>query len=118
MTATFPLVFFRKNCAEAVPWAIHKLEMAGFQAVRTFDLQAARLAHLDCACPHHGTAQCTCQMIVLLVYKGDAPPGTLVVHGSDETSSFFLVSTPQQSIGPNLEKSIQDALNLEIDVAA
>jgi hypothetical protein len=42
----------------------------------------------------------------------------VIVHGSDETSSFFLVNTPQQPIRPNFESSIQEALSLEIDVAA
>ena len=113
-----PFVIFNKNCDEAVPWAVHKLESAGFQAMRTFDLQAARHAHLDCACPHHGTAECNCQMVVLLVYQANNPPASLLIHGSDETSSFFLVNTPQQSISPTMERNIQDALSLEIDIAA
>jgi hypothetical protein len=115
MTSSSPFVVLRKPCADAVTTATSKLEQSGFQAVRTFDLQAARLAHLDCPCPHHGTAQCNCQMVVLLVYQGNYPPATLVIHGNDETSWFYLINLPQQSVGQHLEKNIQDILSLEID---
>lgn len=114
MAITSPFVVFEMNCAEAVFWATQKLEQAGFQAVRTFDLKAARLAHLNCACPNHGTTACTCQMVVLLVYQGNNPPATMVIHGYDEISSFFLVNTPQQPVQPDLEKNIQQVFGLEL----
>ena len=113
MTATSPFIILHRPCEDAVTWAAHTLEKTGFRAVRTFDLQAARLAHLDCPCPHHGTAQCDCQMVVLLVYQGDNPPATMVVHGSDETSWFYLINIPQQQVEQNLEKNIQKVLSLE-----
>jgi len=113
-----PFVIFQKNCDEAVLWAVHKLEFAGFRAMRTFDLQAARHAHLECACPHHGTAECDCQMVVVLIYQANNPPASLLIHSSGEASSFFLVNTPQQSIPPTMERNIQEALTLEIDIAA
>ena len=117
MTSAPPFIILNKPCSESVAWASHRLEQAGLQAVRTFDLQAARVSHMHCACPHHGTSQCNCQMVVLLVYQGRNPPATLVVHGCDEKSWFYLVNNPQQSIGHSLEKHIQDALCLEIDAA-
>jgi hypothetical protein len=118
MPTTSPFVILRRPCDEAVAWAARKLEQSGFQLVRTFDLQAARLAHLDCPCPHHGTAQCTCQMVVLLVYQGDTPPATMVIHGNEETCGFYLINIPQQPVRPPLEKDIQEALSLEIDTKA
>jgi len=118
MTATSPFVILRQPCDEAVAWATRKLEQSGLQTMRTFDLQAARLAHLDCPCPHHGTAQCNCQMVVLLVYQGDSSPTALVIHGSEETSWFYLINTPQQPIGQQLEKNIQEALHQEMDAKA
>lgn len=115
MPTTSPFVILRKPCDEAVTWAACKLEQAGFQAMRTFDLQAARSAHLDCPCPHHGTAQCNCQMVVMLVYQGDSPPATMVIHGNEEMSWFYLINKPQQPIGQAQEKNIQDVLSPEID---
>ncbi|MCX6079552.1 MAG: hypothetical protein NTW32_08490 [Chloroflexi bacterium] len=113
MTNSSPFVILRQPCDEAVRWASRKLEQSGFQTVRTFDLQAARLAHLDCPCPHHGTSQCNCQMVVLLVYQGNSAPVTMVVHGTDETSWFYLINIPQQPVGQHLEKNIEEALSLE-----
>jgi hypothetical protein len=118
MTATSPFVILRRPCNEAVDWATRRLEQTGFQAVRTFDLQAARLAHLDCPCPHHGTTACNCQMVVVLVYQGDSLPATMVIHGNDDTSWFYLINMPQQPVGQHLEKNIQEALSLEIDAKA
>lgn len=114
MTNSAPFIILRQSCDEAVNWASCKLEQNGFQTVRTFDLQAARLAHLDCPCPHHGIAQCNCQMVVLLVYKGNSAPVTMVVHGTDETSWFYLINILQQSVGQQLKKNIEEALSLEI----
>ena len=113
MRNSSPFMILHKPCDEAVDWASRRLEQGGFQAVRTFDLQAARLAHLDCPCPHHGTAQCNCQMVVLLIYQGNSSPVTMVVHGTDKTSWFYLINLPQQPVGQNLEKNIEEALSLE-----
>ena len=113
MTNSSPFVILRKPCEEAVHWASLRLEQRGFQTVRTFDLQTARLAHLDCPCPYHGTAQCNCQMVVLLVYQGNSAPVTTVVHGTDETSWFYLINIPQQPVEQQLGKNIEEALSLE-----
>jgi hypothetical protein len=118
MTATSPFVIFRRPCDEAVAWGIRKLEQSELQTMRTFDLRAARLAHLDCPCPHHGTGQCNCQMVVLLVYQENIPPATLVIHGNEETSWFYLIDRPQQPNRQPLEKKIQEVLSLEIEAKA
>jgi len=118
MSATSPFMILRKPSIDAVAWSVSKLERAGFRTMRTFDLQAARSAHLDCPCPHHGNAQCDCQMVVLLVYKGDSHPATMVIHGNDEMSWFYLIDNPQQPIGPTEEKNIQEALSPELNTKA
>ncbi len=64
------------------------LEFAGYQVIRSFDLQRARGAHTGCACPHHGKAQCNCQMIVLLIYLSNGEPYTLLAHGRDGITQF------------------------------
>lgn len=111
MTTTPPFAILNKACDEAALWVVRRLEQTGFHVVRTFDLQAARSAHLDCPCPYHGTAQCTCQMVVVLVYHGNRPPATMVIHGNDEASWFYLINIPQQHVGRRLEKNIQEVLN-------
>jgi hypothetical protein len=82
------------------------------QVLRTFELQLARLALTECPCPHHGTDQCDCQMVVLLVYGDRSQPVSLVAHSHDGKTWFSLVDTPQQRADPHLEATIRQALAL------
>ena len=78
-----PFLIVDQNCDAALQWANQQLVEAGLRTVRTFDLQDARTGSNDCSCPHHGTEQCDCQMVVLLVYGNDKEPETLILHGSN-----------------------------------
>ncbi|HIC90058.1 MAG TPA: hypothetical protein EYP04_11750 [Anaerolineae bacterium] len=86
------------SCEEAVQHLTQTLERWGFRVVRGFDLQSA-MAVLpgECPCPYHGTAQCTCNYTVLLVYGSDAAghvtllPQRIAVHSfHDQTWLSFL----------------------------
>ncbi|MGC8857188.1 MAG: hypothetical protein ACP5QU_10380 [Anaerolineae bacterium] len=84
-------------CDSALRWTKEHLTQAGLRTVQTFDLQSARHASGDCPCPHHGTAECDCQMVVLLVYGGTddvSTPLTLVLHGSDGQTRFSIADDP------------------------
>jgi hypothetical protein len=83
---------------------------AGFRVVQTFDLQVARLAHPDCPCPHHGTEDCNCQMVVLLVYQKQGTPATLVIHGQDGRSWVSLASPVGKRANPHIEMAIRRLL--------
>jgi hypothetical protein len=96
MNATEPIFVFYQNWEDAVPWAEQQLTQAGFEPLRTFDFQVARARQPLCPCPHHGTDQCDCQMVVLLVYGKTSQPLSLVVHGHDEMTWMYIVNTPQQ----------------------
>jgi hypothetical protein len=74
------------DCGRAAERLSRELGAAGLRVTRSFDLQSARHALRDpesCPCPHHGTADCTCQYVVLLVDAGGGSPLTLVAHGHD-----------------------------------
>lgn len=105
-----PFLVLRKECAEAVRWISDQLIQSGLQVVQTFNLNTARLDHSLCSCPHHGTEQCDCQMVVLLVFGNGFPPASVVAHGHDGQTWFMLVDSPQQRIHTGLEAAIQDAL--------
>lgn len=111
MSGNAPFVILREPCDQAVNWAVSRLEQAGFRIVRTFDLQTARLAHMESPCPQHGSAQCNCQMVVLLVYQPNYPPATMVVHGSDASSYFYLMDLPQPPVGKRLETNIRQVID-------
>jgi hypothetical protein len=61
-------ILYDCNGETAARAATEALTRRGFRVVRSFDLRSAMATHADCECPHHGTAQCTCQFVVLLVY--------------------------------------------------
>ena len=110
MSNNYPFLLLEQPCDEAIDWVIQQINSAGLEAMRTFDLQVARHAHADCTCPHHGTEQCDCQMVVLLIYKGSHPPVSLVAHSHDGKTWFSMVDTPQQRADTRLEVAIYRAL--------
>ncbi len=112
-----PFLVLRRDCGEAVRWVSDHLTGAGLQVVQTFDLHAARLDHGHCSCPHHGTEQCDCQMVVLLVYDNGFPPASVVAHSRDGQTWFTLVDSPQQSIHPSLEAGLKADLKAAIQDA-
>ena len=114
MNDSFPFLSLEQPCDEAITWVSRQVSGVGLQAMRTFDLQVARHEPTDCPCPHHGTARCDCQMVVLLVYGEDYQPISLVVHCHDGRTWFSMVDTPQQRANPRLERIIRQALEVEI----
>ncbi len=107
---TFSILTLDKPCDTAVDWVVEKISEAGLSIMRTFDLQVARQANIDCPCPHHGTDQCDCQMVVLLVYKPGHQPISIVAHGYDGQTWFSVVDSAQQRADPKLEAAIRHAL--------
>jgi len=98
-----------------VAWTMQRLKARGFQVEQTFDLHAARMAQDDCLCPYHGTNDCTCQMIVLLVHSQKAQPVTIVAHGHDGQTSLSLVDTASQSMVEGIIQTLLPAIeNSEI----
>jgi hypothetical protein len=69
------------SCGEALQWTSQTLTQNGLRVIQTFDLNTARHTLEDCSCPHHGTSECDCQMVVLLVYGETGGPVTLILHG-------------------------------------
>ena len=89
-------ILFDCNGETAAQAATEALTRRGLRVVRSFDLRSAMATHADCECHHHGTAQCACQFVVLLVY-GDAstvPGGAPVVvtaHSRDAQAQVQIV---------------------------
>ena len=81
MSQGTPFVSVHQSCDTAVPVFIERLQQSGLQVVRTFNLRETNCADAQCTCPNHGTEQCDCQMVVLLVYGNDGQPASLIAHG-------------------------------------
>ncbi len=110
MIENVQLLSLKQACEEATAKAVELLSGSGLRIVRSFDLQSARSAHVECTCPHHGTAQCTCQFVVLLVYGHIGAPVTLVAHGQDGYTWFSMVDSPRQPADSQLRATITQAL--------
>jgi hypothetical protein len=115
MTVLTPIWSIDEPCDKSVGWLEERLSLAGFRLLRTFDLHDARLSVADCQCPHHGTKQCDCQMMVLLVYAEASPPVTLVIHGKDGRSWISVIDRPGQRADPCTTSAIQRALQIPAD---
>ena len=98
-------------CDEALPRVSKQLKDAGLRTVQTFDLHSAMSGTHGCSCPHHGTQECDCQMVVLLVYGTTEEPVTLILHGNQERTWFSLANMVLQNPNPQLQLKIQQTLD-------
>jgi hypothetical protein len=105
-----PFLILDQPCDTAIEGVIRQIGLTGLRVMRTFDSNIARHAEARCACPHHGTDQCDCQMVVLLVYGGNRHPVSIVAHGHNGRTFFSMVDTAQQRADPRLEAAIRLAL--------
>lgn len=110
MSALLPFLALNQSHAQAEAWVNEKLTGAGFRVVPTFDLQVARSASPECPCPHHGTGECNCQLVVLLVYGKHEDPATLVIHGQDGKTWISLATPVETRLCQNLESSVRHIL--------
>ena len=110
MSTLMPFLVLDQTCDQVLAWISQQLTSASFRVVQTFDLQIARLAHPDCPCPHHGTNDCNCQMVVLLVYGKQDNPATLVIHGQDGRSWVSLAGPVGKRFNQHLEVVVRRAL--------
>ncbi|MDL1943448.1 hypothetical protein FBQ99_14005 [Chloroflexi bacterium CFX2] len=106
-------------CDAALQAAKKKLSQAGLRALQTFDLHAtrARQPQPDCSCPNHGTADCDCQMVVLMVYGETAEPAALILHGSDGQTRFSIADDLSQRADKQLAAAIKEALKIKAAVS-
>lgn len=121
MITLSPFLTLSESCKQVDEWVRASLSRAGLRVVPTFDLQIARLAHPDCSCPHHGTEQCSCQLVILLIYGKQEEPATMVIHGRDG-KTWLSFSTPLETRahGP-LETTVRNLLMVhqsDLSVAA
>jgi hypothetical protein len=87
------------------------LARRGFRVVRSFDLRSAVTGHHACACPHHGTAQCTCQYVVLLAYPQSGAPVVVTVHSCDTTAELQIVEDANAPTDPAGSSLVMAALD-------
>ena len=110
MSYSTPFLFVNKPCDEAISEVMQQLISANLQVLRTFDLKLSQAALTQCICPKHGTEQCDCQFVVLLIYLEKLLPTSLVAQGQDGKTWFALVDSPEQRASPRSIAAIREAL--------
>lgn len=93
---------------EAVATVTDVLNESGLRVITSFDSQLVRT---PASCPHHGTAVCDCQVVILLIYDKDGQPATLLAHGQDGETWISLAVAPEQRPSARLENRIKQALS-------
>jgi hypothetical protein len=106
-----PFLTVNYSCDKTLQWTNQRLQQAGLRSVQTFDLHAARTGLHDCQCPNHGTDECDCQMVVLLVYGDTMEPVTLILHGNDGQTWLSTPEGPTSNAG--LKEQVQQVLKAE-----
>lgn len=114
MALLIPFLSLNSPSEKSLVWLKEQLTAANLRVVQTFDLHSARHSLADCSCPHHGTDQCDCQMVVLLVYAKVAEPATLILHGSEGQTSLSLVESPDKPLDRDTILGIQRALEIYV----
>ncbi|SRR6266487_2280761 len=108
-----PFLAVKHPCADTLQWAKKQLSQANLRLVQTFDLQAARIGLHDCSCPNHGTEECDCQMVILLVYGRTAEePVTMILHGSNG-QTWLSIDDSQGQADAKLVNTIQQMLEVK-----
>ena len=101
------------SCEQTIAILISTMELHGIRLERSFDLRTALHDQPDCPCPHHRTAQCTCQYVVLLAYEqvASAPPGVLTVHECDGITRVQVsIGQPGERLSWPLLAALDEAL--------
>ena len=103
----------RLDCTgdEVITQVKDALDDTGLWVMLSFDSQLTRKTTTTPTCPHHGTAACDCQIVILLVYDAGSRPATLLAHGQDGETWISLVVTPGQRPPARLENKIRQALS-------
>ena len=109
-----PFISINQPCDDVLQWAKGQLSQAGLHPVQTFDLHTARLALHECPCPNHGTADCDCQMVILMVYGENPDPATLILHGNDGKTWFSIAEDPSQRVDGKLVGAIRNTLEASL----
>ncbi|MHB0924024.1 MAG: hypothetical protein ACYC3H_08685 [Bellilinea sp.] len=102
-----PLQIVDIQCSKFVGPLKQAFTDAGLWSFQSFDLQSTRALHDNCTCEYHGTSLCTCQLIVLLIYRALGDPITLVLDGRDEQTYIFIVEEKGPSVRPATREMIE-----------
>ncbi len=86
------------HCSQFVTSLKQVMEESGLWAYQSFDLRSTRAVHEGCSCPHHGTDQCNCELVVLLVYRAQGSPTSLILDGRDGKTFVYVANDTGRTV--------------------
>jgi len=102
-----PIQIVEIQCSKFVGPLKQAFTDAGLWSFQSFDLQSTRTIHEGCTCPYHGTGHCTCELVVLLVYRSLGEPITLILDGRDAQTYIFVVEEKGPAMPPAAREMIE-----------
>lgn len=97
------ILTLNQSADAATTWTTNRLREHGFEIKQTFNLKTAQVLQDECSCPHHGSKDCTCQMVILLAYtQSEQQPVTIVIHGRDGKTCLSLADSGSKAINENI----------------
>lgn len=103
-------IVFNFDSETATQAALAALARHRLYVMRSFDLRSALQSQGGCECPHHGTAQCNCQFVVLLVYGEATAPAVVTLHSCDNQAEARIVHDATTIPDPRLADEVRTAL--------
>ena len=102
------------TCEQTASILIDALTRHGCRLERSFDLREALHQRPDCPCPHHGTSECNCQYVVLLIYEQPqlTSPAVITIHECDGLTQVRLIDRPVvETSAQSLLAALTEVLN-------
>ena len=111
MNGQVPFRILFSDCETVIRQVTENLAAAGLRVVRSFDLRSACASFADNVCPHHGTAPCDCQLVVLLIYGVMITPVSLILHSHRGQTELQWDEAPHARPSPEGQAFILQAMN-------
>ena len=94
-SGNLPLIITQMDCNSAVMQMTMSLKTAGYQVMKSFDLDSIRSNTSECNCNPNN---CACKLVVLLIYAIQGPPFTLIIDSNDAYTEVYLENNSQNSL--------------------
>ena len=108
-TGRRPLLVVDLECQLVTERIIREVEKAGLHTLRSFDLASARASRPGCTCPEHGSEECSCHLVILLILLQGRGPLTVILEGKDKHTTIYL-EAGQNDVEEKVEPSLTIAL--------
>lgn len=105
-----PLAIIEIQCSFLRTPLTNALEKAGLWVLQSFDLKSSQALQENCSCASHITHECTCELVVLLVYPKVGNPATLVLDGREGITYIFITDETNNQYQTPLIKIIEGAI--------